>query len=166
VRLAKAAVAGYPWLIINQREPLANQPVPEGRLADIGATDNDNLGKRHGFPPAAASKFLQANPGFPADCEIFDQTACDLAVIPDRTKRDLYLARDRVMSMNLGSSRSLGFTGTNLRHQRAARLESFRFKWNQKSLQLFVLPRFPIRPMSPSLSKPRLNILAFLRRFL
>ena len=47
VRFAQPAVARYPGLIIDQGQPFADQPVEQGRFADIRTTDDDNLGKRH-----------------------------------------------------------------------------------------------------------------------
>ena len=42
-----AAVAGHPRLIVDQRELLADQPVPDGGFADVGSADDDDLGE-HG----------------------------------------------------------------------------------------------------------------------
>ena len=38
--VAFPAVAGYPRLVVHQREPRADQPVEQRRLADIGPADN------------------------------------------------------------------------------------------------------------------------------
>ena len=54
--LAFAAVAGDSWLVIDKRELLPNQPVEQGRLADIGpADDGDRKGHKKSVRPLRTS---------------------------------------------------------------------------------------------------------------
>ena len=41
-RIAKAAIARHPRLVVDQREFLAHQPVEQGGLADIGSPNDHN----------------------------------------------------------------------------------------------------------------------------
>ncbi len=65
MRVAKAAVARHPRLIVNQRELFADQPVPQGGLADVGTADDDDLwkfgGERHLRACAPGDGFLQVS---------------------------------------------------------------------------------------------------------
>src|SRR3546814_741705 len=48
--VALAPVARHPRLVVDKREPLADEPVEQGRFADIGPADNgDRRGPRHAF---------------------------------------------------------------------------------------------------------------------
>ena len=47
-RLALAAVAGHAGPVVDQRQPLADQPVEQGRFADVGPADDGDGGERHG----------------------------------------------------------------------------------------------------------------------
>ncbi len=40
IGVARATVAGYPGLVVNDGKALAHQPVEQGGLADIGASDD------------------------------------------------------------------------------------------------------------------------------
>ena len=56
-RFAEAPVAGYAGLVIDQRQLLADEPVEQRRLADIGPADDDDLGK-HGRGQVAVRRRL------------------------------------------------------------------------------------------------------------
>ncbi len=46
--LAEAPVTRHPRLVVDQRDALADQPVEQRRLADVGAPDDDDLGEGFG----------------------------------------------------------------------------------------------------------------------
>src|SRR5690606_2283975 len=48
VRIAEAAVARDAGLVVDQRELLADEPVEQRRLADVGTADDDDLGQLAG----------------------------------------------------------------------------------------------------------------------
>ena len=48
-RIAHAAVARHPGLVVDQRQLLADQPVEQRRLADVGPADDDDFGFRRGL---------------------------------------------------------------------------------------------------------------------
>ena len=46
--LALAAVAGHARPVVDQRQPLADEPVEQGRFADVGSADDGDGGYGHG----------------------------------------------------------------------------------------------------------------------
>ena len=47
-RLALAPVAGYARPVVDQRQALADEPVEQGRFADVGPADDGDGGEGHG----------------------------------------------------------------------------------------------------------------------
>ena len=60
LRLAFAAVARDARPVVDQRQALADEPVEQGRFADVGPADDGDGGKRHGADARLARRAVQA----------------------------------------------------------------------------------------------------------
>ena len=58
-RIAHPPVTRDPGLIVDQRQLLADQPVPQRRFAHVGTADNDDLRERHGRQLGADALFCK-----------------------------------------------------------------------------------------------------------